>query len=49
MSRIGNNPIPVPASAKVEISEDLIRVTGPKGELTAPIPPGITAELDGGA
>lgn len=48
MSRIGNNPIPVPASAKVEITDDLIRVKGPKGELTAPLPPGITAELDGG-
>lgn len=47
MSRIGNNPIPVPAAAKVEITEDLIRVKGPKGELTAPIPPGIEVKLDG--
>lgn len=49
MSRIGNNPIPVPASANVEIGENLIRVKGPKGELTAPIPAGVSVELEDGA
>lgn len=49
MSRIGNNPIPVPAAAKVEIVDDLIRVKGPKGELTSPIPPGVEAKLEDGS
>jgi large subunit ribosomal protein L6 len=48
MSRIGNAPITVPSTAKVELGADVIKVKGPKGELTAPIPEGITAELADG-
>ena len=47
MSRIGNAPITVPSAAKVELGADVIKVKGPKGELSAPIPEGITAKLDG--
>ena len=43
MSRIGKKPIPLPGSVKVQIGEQL-EVTGPKGKLTVPIPPGITIE-----
>src|SRR5512142_1767158 len=43
MSRIGKKPIPLPSGVKVQIGEQL-QVTGPKGTLTVPIPPGITIE-----
>jgi large subunit ribosomal protein L6 len=48
MSRIGNAPITIPSAAKVELGADVITVKGPKGELTAPIPTGVTAELQEG-
>jgi large subunit ribosomal protein L6 len=48
MSRIGNAAIQVPPAAKVEVGADVIKVKGPKGELTAPIPEGITAKLEEG-
>ena len=34
MSRIGKQPIPVPAGVTVEIEPELVRVKGPKGELS---------------
>lgn len=40
MSRVGNKPIPLPKGVKAEIGEQL-RIEGPKGKLTVPIPPGI--------
>jgi large subunit ribosomal protein L6 len=43
MSRVGKKPIPVPASVKVNIGEQL-EVQGPKGKLTVPIPEGISIE-----
>ena len=33
MSRIGKQPVPVPANVKVEVSGDTVRVEGPKGKL----------------
>ncbi len=47
MSRIGKKPIPLPKGVKVQIGEQL-EVTGPKGKLTVPVPPGIRVEqVDG--
>jgi large subunit ribosomal protein L6 len=47
MSRIGKKPIPLPSGVKVQIGERL-EVTGPKGKLSVPIPPGISAaQADG--
>ena len=43
MSRIGKKPIPLPSGVKIAIGEQL-EVTGPKGKLTVPIPPGISVE-----
>jgi large subunit ribosomal protein L6 len=43
MSRIGKKPIPLPSGVKVQIGEQL-QVTGPKGTLWVPIPPGISVE-----
>ena len=47
MSRIGKKPIPVPAGVKITAGEEL-RVEGPKGKLTVPIPPGIRIEQQDG-
>ena len=47
MSRIGKKPIPLPSGVKVQIGGQL-EVTGPKGKLMVPIPPGISIEQDGG-
>jgi large subunit ribosomal protein L6 len=44
MSRIGKKPIPVPDKVKVEIKPETVVVTGPKGSVTNPIPPGIKFE-----
>ena len=43
MSRIGKKPIPLPSGVKIKVGEQL-EVTGPKGTLMVPIPPGITVE-----
>jgi large subunit ribosomal protein L6 len=47
MSRIGKKPIPVPNGVKVALGEQM-RVEGPKGSLSVPIPPGIKVEQRGG-
>jgi large subunit ribosomal protein L6 len=44
MSRIGRQPIPVPAGVTVSVEPDQVRVNGPKGELTERIPRDITVE-----
>ncbi len=47
MSRIGKKPIPVPTSVTVSLEPDLVRVNGPKGELTERIPRDITVAQEG--
>ena len=47
MSRIGKKPITLPNGVKIQIGEQL-EVTGPKGKLTVPIPPGISVEQSAG-
>ena len=44
MSRISRKPIPVPDKVKVDIKSNSVVVTGPKGTVTNPIPPGIKFE-----
>jgi len=48
MSRIGNAPIQVPGATKVEIEPGLLKVKGPKGELSTPIPRGVEFTLEDG-
>jgi large subunit ribosomal protein L6 len=48
MSRIGRKPIPVPAGVTISIEPELVRVNGPKGELTERIHRDITVEQDDG-
>ena len=47
MSRIGKKPIPLPSGVKVQIGAQL-QVTGPKGTLTVPLPPGISVQQSDG-
>jgi len=47
MSRVGKKPIPVPSGVKVTIGEQL-RVQGPRGTLTVPVPAGIRVEQNDG-
>ena len=46
MSRVGKQPITVTDGIKVNIHTDKIEFEGPKGKLTSPLMPGITAELN---
>jgi len=47
MSRIGKQPIPVPAGVSVAIEPEVVRVNGPKGELFERIPRDISVEREG--
>jgi large subunit ribosomal protein L6 len=47
MSRIGKKPIPVPTGVTVSVEPRLVRVNGPKGELTERIPRDITVAQEG--
>src|ERR1700751_1262298 len=47
MSRIGRAPIPLPSGVKVEIEPELVRVNGPKGELSERVPRDIDVKQDG--
>ena len=42
MSRIGKKPIPMPSTVKYTVEGNTVLVEGPKGKVTALIPPGIT-------
>src|SRR5258708_2073716 len=44
MSRIGKKPIPIPDKVKIDVKPDTVVVTGPKGSVSNPIPPGIRFE-----
>lgn len=48
MSRIGRMPISVPDKVTVAIDDGVVRVKGPKGELTQSIPGGIRVEAQDG-
>jgi large subunit ribosomal protein L6 len=47
MSRIGRKPIPVPAGVTVSVEPELVRVNGPRGELSERINRDITVAQDG--
>jgi large subunit ribosomal protein L6 len=48
MSRIGKKPIPVPANVSVAIDGRLVRVKGPKGELSRTVPQDMRIEQGDG-
>jgi large subunit ribosomal protein L6 len=48
MSRIGKNPITIPAGVTVDVSaNNVVTVKGPKGELKRTVDPAITIKLEG--
>jgi large subunit ribosomal protein L6 len=47
MSRIGKKPIPVPTGVTVSIEPELVRVHGPRGELSERVPRAITVAQNG--
>ena len=47
MSRIGKQPVVIPAKVKVEIKGQRINVEGPKGKLTWDLPARTTVKVDG--
>ena len=47
MSRIGRNPITVPASVNVDVAEGVVTVKGPNGTMSRIIPDGITITQEG--
>ncbi len=47
MSRIGKQPVVIPAGVKVAVDKGVVRVEGPKGKLTQAIHPNIRVESDG--
>ncbi len=46
MSRVGGKPISVPGTVKVSVEGRQVVIKGPLGELTTPVPEGITASLE---
>lgn len=46
MSRIGRQPIEIPAGVNVELNGDSIKATGPKGTLEVKILPGLKVEMN---
>lgn len=45
MSRVGRKPIPVVSGVKVHVADHEVKVTGPKGELTAKVHQDITVQI----
>jgi large subunit ribosomal protein L6 len=48
MSRIGNAPIELPKGVEVKVDRGVVRVKGPKGEMTYATRPEITVKVDDG-
>ena len=49
MSRIGKQPVAVPAGVKVRVAEGRVYVEGPKGKLELPYHRAMKVEFDEGA
>jgi large subunit ribosomal protein L6 len=47
MSRIGKNPIAVPAGVQVHVGHGVVQIKGPKGSVLRPVPEGITVAVEG--
>lgn len=47
MSRIGKKPIPIPKGVEIKISDGLVSVKGPKGNISRIIHPKVTIEVGG--
>lgn len=47
MSRVGKEPIKIPAGVEIRLSNDSVTVKGAKGELTSPLFAGVSVEQEG--
>jgi large subunit ribosomal protein L6 len=47
MSRIGTKPVSVPSGVAVTVTGRTVSAKGPKGELSRPLPQGVSARLEG--
>ena len=47
MSRIGKKPIPLPKGVKVALELPLLKVSGPKGNLSERMPEGVAITVEG--
>src|SRR2546426_11926851 len=47
MSRIGKQPVPIPAKVKVEVKGQKVQVEGPKGKLAWELPLRTAARIEG--
>jgi large subunit ribosomal protein L6 len=48
VSRIGKMPVAIPKGVEVKADRELVRVKGPKGELTNRIPTGLSVKVEDG-
>lgn len=46
MSRIGRTPIPIPRGVEVHMSDGVVSVKGPKGELSRRLPPAMQVQIE---
>lgn len=46
MSRVGKVPIPIPKDVKVKLTDSILEVVGPKGQLTHRVPSGIQVSIE---
>src|SRR5262249_17172217 len=46
MSRIGKQPVTVPAGVKAAVADGVVRIEGPKGKLEQPLHPNMRVEYD---
>lgn len=47
MSRIGKQPVPIPAKVKVDVQGSIFSAEGPKGKLQYQLPAGTSARIEG--
>ncbi|MSS70983.1 MAG: 50S ribosomal protein L6 [Candidatus Latescibacteria bacterium] len=47
MSRVGKRLIPKPSTVQAQVQNGSLKVNGPKGELSIPIPPSLSATVEG--
>jgi large subunit ribosomal protein L6 len=45
VSRIGRKPVPIAKGVKVQLTDGRIKIAGPKGELSAAVPPSIAIDI----
>jgi large subunit ribosomal protein L6 len=49
MSRIGKLPVRIPEKVKVQVTEGVVCVEGPKGRLEHRLPPGVSLQVEDGS